>query len=166
MLPPIGQSNQNKRSIFDGLVFPEVFGRNNNTSICDYLLVGPPFGWDTNEFLPEFGGKWKRFNEQLQDLTASISIMSYRRSAQDPLACVEDERRCAQQIKKVIFPFLETEKLKQDRQIGFWGVLTEELWKVVCEFLARAEKDSAIGGIMIHCYRFLLSRLSEGASSP
>ena len=128
--------------------------------------MGPPFGWDTNEFLPEFGGKWKRFNEQLQDLTASISIMSYRRSAQDPLACVEDERRCAQQIKKVIFPFLETEKLKQDRQIGFWGVLTEELWKVVCEFLARAEKDSAIGGIMIHCYRFLLSRLSEGASSP
>jgi len=87
--------------------------------------------------------------------------MSYRRNSQQVLDCVEGERRYAQRIKKVIFPSLETVKLKQDPHVSFWGVSNKEFWKVVPELLAASERDLAIGGVMIHCYRSLFERLSN-----
>jgi hypothetical protein len=87
--------------------------------------------------------------------------MSYRRSSQKVLDCVENERRYAQQIKKVIFPSLETVKLKQDPHVSFWGLPNEELWKVVPELLEAAKRDAAIGGVMIHCYRSLFEKLNN-----
>jgi len=126
-----------------------------------WLTVDTPFWWDKDRFALEFEGKRKRFNEHVQDLTDFITIMSYRRSSRKVLDCVEDERRYAQRIKKVIFPSLETVKLKQDPHISFWGVPNEELSKVVPELLEAAEQDPAIGGVMIHCYRSLFENLTN-----
>jgi hypothetical protein len=126
-----------------------------------WLAVDTPFWWDKDRFVLEFEGKKKRFNEHVQDLTDFITIMSYRRSSQKILDCVESERRYAQRIKKVIFPSLETVKLKRDPHVSFWGVSNEEFWEVVPELLETANRDPAIGGVMIHCYRSLFEKLNN-----
>jgi hypothetical protein len=128
-----------------------------------WLAADTPFWWDKDRFVLEFDGKRKRFNEHVQDLTDFITIMSYRRSSRKVLDCVEDERRYAQRIKKVIFPSLETVKLRQDRHVSFWAVPNEEFWKVVPQLLEAAERDPAIGGVMIHCYRSLSEKLTNNA---
>ena len=64
-------------------------------------------------------------------------------------------------INKVIFPSLETVKLKQDPHLSFWGVPTEEFWKVVPQLLETAKEDPAVGGVMIHCYRSLVEKLNN-----
>ncbi len=125
-----------------------------------WLAVDTPFWWDKDKFALEFEGKRKRFNEHVQDLTDYVTIMSYRRSSRKVLDCVEDERRYAQRIKKVIFPSVETVKLKQDPYVSFWDVPNEEFWKVVPELMEAAERDPAIGGVMIHCYRSLFEKLN------
>jgi hypothetical protein len=76
---------------------------------------------------------------------------------------VEDERRYAKQITKVIFPSLETVKLEQDPHVSFWGIPNEEFFKVVPELIDVAKRDPAIGGLMIHCYRSLFERLNGDA---
>jgi hypothetical protein len=126
-----------------------------------WLAADTPFWWDKDKFTLEFEGKRKRFNEHVQDLTDFIAIMSYRRSSRKVLDCVEDERRYAQRIKKAISPSLETVKLKQDQHVSFWDVPNEEFWKVVPELLEVAERDSAIGGVMVHCYRSLFEKLND-----
>ena len=126
-----------------------------------WLAADTPFWWDKDRFALEFEGKRKRFNEHVQDLTDFITIMSYRRSSRKVLDCVEDERRYAQRIKKVIFPSLETVKLKQDPQVSFWDLPNEEFWKVVPKLLEAAERDPAIGGVMVHCYRSLFEKLNN-----
>jgi hypothetical protein len=126
-----------------------------------WLAADTPFWWDKDRFALEFEGKRKRFNEHVQDLTDSVTIMSYRRSTRKVLDCVEDERRYARRIRKVIFPSLETVKLTQDPHVSFWGLPNEEFWQVVPELLETAERDVAIGGVMIHCYRSLSEKLTK-----
>ena len=126
-----------------------------------WLAVDTPFWWDKDRFALEFEGKRKPFNEHVQDLTDFITIMSYRRSSQKILDCVESERRYAQRIKKVIFPSLETVQLERDPHVSFWGVPNEEFWEVVPELLEAANRDPAIGGVMIHCYRSLFEKLNN-----
>ena len=126
-----------------------------------WLAADTPFWWDKDRFVLEFEGKRKRFNEHVQDLTDFVTIMSYRRSSRKVLDCVENERRYAQRIKKVIFPSLETIQLKQDPHVSFWGLPKEEFLKVVPELLETAERDPAIGGVMIHCYRSLFEKLTR-----
>ena len=126
-----------------------------------WLAADTPFWWDKDKFALEFEGKRKRFSEHVQDLTDFITIMSYRRSSRKVLDCVEGERRYAQRIKKVIFPSLETVELKEDSHVSFWNVPNEEFWKVVPELLDAAERDPAIGGVMVHCYRSLFEKLNN-----
>ncbi len=126
-----------------------------------WLAADTPFWWDKDRFALEFEGRRKRFNEHVQDLTDFITIMSYRRSVRKVLDCVEDERRYAQHIKKVIFPSLETVKLTRDPHISFWGKPSEEFWKVVPELLEAAKRDPAMGGVMIHCYRSLFEKVNN-----
>jgi hypothetical protein len=130
-----------------------------------WLAADTPFWWDKERFALEFEGKRKRFNEHVQDLTDFITIMSYRRSSRKVLDCVEDERRYAQHIKKVIFPSLETVKLERDPHVSFWGLPNEELWKVIPELLEAAKRDPSIGGVMIHCYRSLFEKINNDTSS-
>jgi hypothetical protein len=126
-----------------------------------WLAADTPFWWDKDRFALEFEGKRKRFSEHVQDLTDFITIMSYRRSSRKVLDCVEDEWRYAQRIKKVIFPSLETVKLTRDPHISFWGVPTQDFWKVVPDLLEAGKGDPAMGGVMIHCYRSLFEKLSN-----
>jgi len=128
-----------------------------------WLAADTPFWWDRDRFVLEFEGKRKQFNEHVQDLTDFITVMSYRRSSRKVLDCVEDERRYAQQIKKAVFPSLETVKLNQDQHLSFWGVPNEEFWEVVPELLEAAERDPAIGGVMIHNYCSLFEKLTHDA---
>ncbi len=126
-----------------------------------WLAVDTPFWWDKDEFVLDFEGQRKRFNEHVQDLTDFIVVMSYRRSPQEVLACVEGERKYARRIRKVVYPSLETIKLEKDPHISFWGLPNEEIWNVVPQLLKVAEGDPAIGGVMIHCYRGLVEKLNE-----
>ncbi len=126
-----------------------------------WLAVDSPFWWDKDEYLLEFGGKIKRFSEHIQDLTDYIVIMSYRRSARKVLSCVEEERNYARRIHKVIFPSLETVRLKQDPQISFWGLPRGQVWDVASQLLENAKNDPPIGGVMIHCYRSLSEKLDN-----
>jgi hypothetical protein len=126
-----------------------------------WLATDTPFWWDKERFALEFEGKRKRFNEHVQDLTDFITIMSYRRSSRKVLDCVEDERKYAQRISKVIFPSLETVKLKQDPHVSFSDVPNEEFWKVVPDLLEAAERDPALGGVMVHCYRSFFEKLNN-----
>jgi hypothetical protein len=87
--------------------------------------------------------------------------MSYRRSARKVLDCVENERRYAKEINKVIFPSLETVKLKQDPHVSFWGLTSQEFWNVVPQLLEIARADPAMGGVMIHCYRSFVEKSTE-----
>jgi hypothetical protein len=130
------------------------------------LSVDTPFWWDKDELILNFRGHWKRFSEHVQDLTDFITIMSYRRSVREILNCVERERMYAQKIHKVIFPSLETIKLKKNGNISFYGVPREELWKVVPKLMVTARRDPAIGGFMIHCYRGLSGYLTGKISPP
>lgn len=127
-----------------------------------WLAADIPFWWDKDRFVLEFEGKRKRLSEHIQDITNFVTIMSYRRSPQKILDCVEEERRYAKQINKVICPSLETVKLLQDPQVSFWEVPNEEFWKVVSELRDRTEGDSEIGQIMVHCYRTFYEKLNNG----
>jgi hypothetical protein len=126
-----------------------------------WLAADTPFWWDKDEFVLDFEGERKRYNEHVQDLTDFIAIMSYRRSAHEILNSVEGERKYAKRIRKVIYPSLETIQLKQDPHVSFWGLPNEEFWKVVPQLLEAAEGDPAIGGVMIHCYRGLVEKFSK-----
>ncbi len=126
-----------------------------------WLAADTPFWWDKDELVTEFRGKTKRFSEHVQDLTDFIVIMSYRRSAGKVLDCVENERRYAREINKVVFPSLETVRLEQDPQISFWGLTGKEFWDVVPQVLEAARADPALGGLMIHCYRTFIEKPSR-----
>jgi hypothetical protein len=128
-----------------------------------WLAADTPFWWDKDRFALEFEGKRKQFNEHVQDLTDFITIMSYRRTSQKILDCVEEERRYAKRINNVIFPSLESVKLERDPHVSFWGIPNEEFWKVVPELLDAAKGDPAIGGVMVHCYRSLFARFNNDA---
>jgi hypothetical protein len=129
-----------------------------------WLAVDTPFWWDKDEFALEFEGERKRFNEHVQDLTDFIVIMSYRCSAKKVLSIVEDEKRYAGRIGKVILLSLETIQLQHDPEISFWSLPRENLLDTVHELLKKAKEDPAIGGVMIHCYRSLLEKLDNDAS--
>jgi hypothetical protein len=130
-----------------------------------WLAADTPFWWDNDEFILDYGGQRKRFSEHVQDLTDFITIMSYRRSSQEVLRCVSGERMYARRIRKVIIPSLETVDLKKTPNLSFWAAPAEEFWKVVPELLETARGDPAVGGLMIHCYRSLTEKLSQGDSS-
>ncbi len=127
-----------------------------------WLAVDTPFWWDKDEFVLEFEGERKRFNEHVQDLTDFIVIMSYRCSAKKILSIAEDEMRYAGRIGKVVILSLETIQLKQDQDISFWGLPKEKLWETVSELSKKAKEDPVIGGLMIHCYRGLVEKLDNG----
>jgi hypothetical protein len=126
-----------------------------------WLAADTPFWWDKDELVTEFQGKTKRFSEHVQDLTDFIVIMSYRRSVKKVVDCVENERRYASEINKVIFPSLETVKLKQDPDISFWGLTSQEFWDAVPQVLEIAKADPAMGGVMIHCYRSIIEKFNN-----
>ena len=118
-----------------------------------WLAADTPFWWDRDELTLDFAGRRKRFSEHVQDLTDFIAIMSYRRSTREVLRCVQGERIYAEKIHKVIFPSLETVKLKKNPQFSFHGMPKDELWKVIPKLMKTAREDPAIGGVMLHCYR-------------
>jgi hypothetical protein len=127
-----------------------------------WLAVDTPFWWDKDEYRLEFEGEIKRFSEHIQDLTDYIVIMSYRRSVRKVLNCVEEERNYARRIQKVIFPSLETVRLRQDPEISFWGLPKGQVWDVVPQLLEKAKGDPALGGVMVHCYRSLSEEHDNG----
>ncbi len=126
-----------------------------------WLAVDTPFWWDKNELALEFRGAKKRFSEHVQDVADFIVIMSYRRNTGEIFSLVENERRYARQIGKVIFISLETSHLLKDDYISFWGLPPQELWEVVPRLLEATRADRAIGGVMIHSYRSLVEALEN-----
>jgi hypothetical protein len=126
-----------------------------------WLTVDTPFWWDKDELITEFEGRTKPFSEHVQDLTDFIVIMSYRRNVKKVMDCVENERKYAKKINKVVFPSLETVKLTEDSHVSFWELTREEFWDFVPQVLKTAKADPAMGGVMIHCYRSLTEKFSN-----
>jgi len=130
------------------------------------LGVDTPYWWDRDEFVTEFDGRRQRFSEHVQDLTDFIVIMSYWRDPRKVLASVEEERKYARRIEKLVYPSLETIPLKQTPDITFWEVPTDEFVKTVLQLQEEAKKDPTLGGLRLHCYRSLRQKLKEGFWHP
>jgi hypothetical protein len=132
-----------------------------------HLLLGAdtPFWWDRDEFVTEFEGRSQRFSEHVQDLTDFIVIMSYWRDARKVLDSVEEERKYAERIEKLVYPSVETIRLKQTPHISFWGVPADEFWKTVSQIQEVAKRDPVLGGVRIHNYRGLLEKLKMNSLS-
>jgi hypothetical protein len=126
-----------------------------------WLAVDMPFWWDKDELRIEFQGSTKRLSEHVQDLTDFVVVMSYRRNVEKVMECVENERRYAKQLNKVIFPSLETVELKEDQHVSFWESPSQVFWEVVPQLLELAEDDPAIGGLMLHCYHSLAQKFNN-----
>jgi len=126
-----------------------------------WLAADKPFWWDKDALVIEYEGKTKRLSEHVQDLTDFVVIMSYRCTVRKVLDCVENERRYAKEVHKLVFPSLETVKLKQDLYVSFWGLTSHDLLGVVSQLLEMERADPALGGVMIHCYRSLIEKFDD-----
>ncbi len=126
-----------------------------------WLVADTAFWWDKDALVIEYERETKRFSEHVQDLTDFVVIMSYRCTVRKVLDCVKNERRYAKEVSKLIFPSLETVRLKQDQYISFWGLPSRDLLGVVSQLLDAEKADPAMGGVMIHCYRGLIEKLGE-----
>ena len=129
------------------------------------VAADTPFWWDKDALTIEYEGKTKRFSEHVQDLTDFVVIMSYRCTVEKVLDCVQNERRYASEIHKLIFLSLETVKLNQDSYISFWGLTSHDLLGVVSRLLQVERTDPAMGGVMIHCYRSLAEKFDNSVSA-
>ncbi len=130
-----------------------------------WLAVDTPFWWDKKEFALTFEGSNKRFSEHIQDLTDFVVVMSYRRSAAKVLGVTADEMGYAKRIGKVILLSLETNELKHDQHISYWGLPKEDLLATVSELSKSSRENPVIGGLMVHSYRGLLEKLDDGGQS-
>jgi len=126
-----------------------------------WFAADTPFWWDKDALVIEYEGETKRFSEHVQDLTDFVVIMSYRCTVRKVLDCVKNERRYAKEVNKLIFPSLETVRLKQDQHISFWGLPSRDLLGVVSQLLDAERADPAMGGVMIHCYRGLIEKFGD-----
>ena len=120
------------------------------------------FWWDKEDFALRFEGNTKRFSEHIQDLTDFVVVMSYRRSATKVLGVTADEMGYAKRIGKVILLSLETNELKHDQDISYWGLPKENLLDTISQLSKSSIENPVIGGLMVHSYRGLLEKLDDG----
>lgn len=131
------------------------------------LSVDVPFWWDKKEFVLDFDGNKKSFIQHVQDLTDSITIMSYRPDSRAVLKCVELELAYAGKIGKSISPALETGELKgAESWISFHGKSPLVFRQAVSELQQSLAANAATKCIMIHHYNSLITYLAKTPDKP
>lgn len=131
------------------------------------LSVDIPFWWHKPELQIEFGGKTKPLSQHVQDLTDSVTLMSYRRDPEEVKRIVESEREYAVTIGKQVLPGLLHSKAHNpaDAALSFYGLPTSEYLRARRELEDWASHEPGIGGIMHHHYGSLSNSL-ETAVTP
>ncbi len=131
------------------------------------LSVDIPFWWHKPDLKVEFGGQTKPFSQHIQDLTDSVTLMSYRRDPEEVKRIVESEREYAVKIGKQVLPGLLHSKAHNpaDTPLSFYGLPTSEYLRVRHELEDWASHEAGIGGIMHHHYGSLSNSL-ETAVTP
>lgn len=131
------------------------------------LTVDVPFWWDKKEFALVFDGNEKTFIQHVQDLTDSITIMSYRPDSRAVMKCVELELAYAGKIGKSICPALETGELKgAESWISFHGKSPSVFRQAVSELQQSLAANAATKCIMIHHYNSLVTYLATTPDKP
>ncbi len=125
------------------------------------LSVDMPFWWDKEELRIEYGGQSKLFSEQVQDLTDSVTLMSYRRDPGQVKQLVEAEREYAAQTGKKVMAGLLQSKARNPAEawLSFHGLPTAEYVRVRGELEAWAAGQPGMGGVMHHDYASLCQSL-------
>jgi hypothetical protein len=125
------------------------------------LSVDIPFWWDKEELRVEYGGRSKPFSEQVQDLTDSVTLMSYRRDPGQIKQLVKTEREYAARIGKTVMAGLLQSKASNpaEASLSFHGLPTAEYVRVRRELEAWAVCQPGMGGVMHHHYASLRQSL-------
>jgi hypothetical protein len=131
------------------------------------LSVDIPFWWDKPDLKIEFRGQTKLFSQHVQDLTDSVTLMSYRRDPEEVKRIVEDERAYAVKFGKQVLPGLLHSKAHNpaEASLSFYGLPTSEYLRVRHELEGWASNQPGIGGVMHHHYGSL-SNCLESAVAP
>lgn len=129
------------------------------------LSVDIPFWWDKEELKLEYSGQTKLFSQQVQDLTDSITVMSYRRDAAAVKQLVQNEKEYATRTGKRVLPGLLHSKAADPNEafLSFYGLPTAEYLRVRGELEQWASGQPGIGGVMHHHYGSLRGSLDATA---
>src|SRR5262249_51179912 len=88
------------------------------------LATGIPFWGSNPELKMEYGGRTQLFSEHVQDLTDSVTLMSYRRDIPEVIRLVEAERAYAARTGKAVLPALLHSKAADpnEARLSFYGL--------------------------------------------
>ena len=131
------------------------------------LTVDIPFWWNKADLAVAFNGRTKPFSEHIQDLTDSLTLMSYRRDPAEVKKLVESERLYAVKIGKQVLPGLLHSQAKDPAEaaLSFHGLPVADYLRARRELEGWASDEPGIGGVMHHHYGSLSNAL-ETAESP
>lgn len=131
------------------------------------LTVDVPFWWDKEDLAIEFDGHKKLFSQHVQDLTDSVTLMSYRRDPEVVKEIVKHWGEYAAKIDKKVLPSLLHSRARDPAEsaISFYGLPTSEYLRVRRELETWAATQPGIGGIMHHHYTSLNASLDESDPS-
>ncbi len=129
------------------------------------LSADIPFWWGKEELRIDYQGQTRPFSHHVQDLTDSVTLMSYRRDSKLVKQLVENERAYAVRLGKTVLPSLLHSKSANpaESSLSFYGLPTAEYLRVRQELEGWASNQPGIGGIMHHHYGSLSRSLGPGA---
>ncbi|HEX4083304.1 MAG TPA: hypothetical protein VHY22_00225 [Chthoniobacteraceae bacterium] len=113
-----------------------------------------------------FNGRTENFQQQIQDLSDYVGVMSYRRQATGQNSIVAISAAALQYAAKTgkkACPAFETNSLKDDPQISFFGTSPDALDRAIDETREACGSSPGFGGILIHDYRGLSRLLAATA---
>jgi hypothetical protein len=118
------------------------------------LAVDIPFWWGKEELKIEYQGQKRPFSHHIQDLTDSVTLMSYRRDAEVVKQLVEDDRAYAARTGKLVLAALLHSKAASPNEssLSFYGLPAAEYLRVRHELEQWASSRPGIGGVMHHHY--------------
>lgn len=124
-----------------------------------------PFWWDEEELSLSFDGVTSPFVQHIQDHTDSIAIMSYRRSAQDVLALVEQEfRYSGSRDRSVAVGLSFNSEVGEETVTTFAGHPVSTYRSTLAELRESLKDNTSARSIMLHDYKHLKRYLSQDKS--
>jgi hypothetical protein len=118
------------------------------------LSVDIPFWWNREDLKIEFEGRTRLFSQQVQELTDSVTLMSYRRDPEAIKQLVESAKDYAARIgKRVCASLLHSQaRNPAEAALSFYGLPTSEYVRARGELEKSALEQPGMGGVMHHHY--------------
>jgi hypothetical protein len=135
------------------------------------LAVDIPFWWDKEELRIAYNGQTRRFSEQVQDLTDSVTLMSYRRDPEQVKQLVKTEKEYAARTGKLVMAGLLQSPARNpaEASLSFHDLPIADYVRVRRELETWAAGQPGMGGVMHHDYASLrqsLDGLDPQGQSP